>query len=53
MNISEDQTEEPEDVEEMLRSFLECEFGFLNVRTVEIQLVHPMERVKTEIVHFL
>lgn len=40
MNIAVDSTEEREDAEETLRSFLERDLGFLDARTVEIQRVH-------------
>ena len=40
MNIAVDSTEEREDVEETLRSFLERDLGLLDARTVEIQRVH-------------
>ena len=40
MNIAVDSTEEREDVEETLRSFLGRDLGLLDARTVEIQRVH-------------
>ena len=40
MNIAVDSTEEREDAEETLRSFLERDLGLLDARTVEIQRVH-------------
>lgn len=40
MNIAVDSTEEREDAEETLRSFLERDLGLLDARSVEIQRVH-------------
>ena len=46
MNMGEDPTEEAEDVEETLRSFLERDLGFLDSRTVEVQRVHRNGKAK-------
>jgi len=40
MNLAVDSTEQREDAEETLRSFLERDLGLLDARTVEIQRVH-------------
>ena len=40
MNIGEGSSDEPENVEETLRDFLERELGFHDARTAEIQRVH-------------
>ena len=37
MNIAVDSTEEREDAEETLRSFLERDLGLLDARTIQIQ----------------
>ena len=47
MNIAQDgQTEEPENVEETLRTFLERDLGFLDAGSVEIQRVHRNGKAK-------
>ena len=40
MNIEDGSSDEPEDVEETLRDFLERELGFHDARSVEIQRVY-------------
>ena len=47
MNIAVDSTEDHEDAEETVRSFLEHDLGFLDARTVEIQRVHRSGKEKT------
>ena len=46
MNIKDGSSDEPEDVEETLRDFLERELGFHDARSVEIQRVHRSGKSK-------
>lgn len=46
LNIAEDPTEEAEDVEQTLRSFLERDLGFQDARSIEIQRVHRNGKAK-------
>ena len=46
MNIKDGSSDEPEDVEETLRNFLERELGFHDARTAEIQRVHRSGKSK-------
>ena len=46
MNIGEGSSDEPENVEETLRDFLERELGFHDARTAEIQRVHRSGKSK-------
>ena len=47
MNITEDTSQENgrEDTEEVLRSFMERELGYMNARNVEIQRVHRIGKI--------
>ena len=46
MNIEEGPQDQPEDTEEILRDFLECELGFLDAQNVEFQRVHRTGKTK-------
>ena len=48
MSIAVDSTEEREDAEETLRSFLERDLGLLDARTVEIQRMHRSGKEKDD-----
>ena len=48
MNIEERPQDRPEDTDEILRGFLECELGYADAQSIEIQCVHRTGRINDE-----